>query len=99
MRLDRRPDAVLELRDDLARAVVGLRVGAEENHDIDLERDRIASDLYITLFEDVEEPNLHQIVEVRQLVHGKEPAVHPRDETEVQGVLAAQTHARPTLAA
>ena len=32
-------------------------------------------------------PHLHQFVQFRQFVHGKNAAVHPRDQAEVQGLL------------
>ena len=87
MRLDGRADAVLELRNHLARAVVGARVCAEEDEDVEVEADRVAADLDIALLEDVEEADLHELVEVGQLVHREDAAVLARDQAEVQRVL------------
>ena len=84
MRVDQRPDPVFQLRNHLAAAVVRGRVGGEEHQDVDVEPHGIAADLHVAFFEDVEEPDLHQLVEFRQLVHGEDAAVHARDEPEVQ---------------
>ena len=92
VRLDQRADAVLELRDHLARAVVRRRVRREEHEHVEVELDRVAADLHVALFEDVEQADLDQFVEFGDLVHGEDAAVHPRDEAEVQGVLGG--HAR-----
>ena len=84
VRLDRRADAVLELRDHLARAVVGGGVRTEEDEDVDVEPDREAADLDIAFLKDVEEADLHEVIEVGQFVHREDAAMHARDETEVQ---------------
>ena len=85
-------DPILELRDHLAGAVVGGGIGGEEEHHVDVELDRIATDLDVAFLEDVEHPHLDQFVELRQLVHGEDAAVHPGDEAEVEGLLGG--HAR-----
>ena len=90
--MDHRADAVLELRDDLAAAVVGGRVGGEEDQHVDVELDRVAADLHVAFFENIEQADLHQFVEFRQLVHGENAAVHPRDQAEVQRLFGR--HAR-----
>ena len=54
MRLDERADAVLELRDHLAAAVVGRRVGRKEDEHVDIELHGVAADLHVALFKDVE---------------------------------------------
>ena len=97
VRVDHRADAVLELRDHLAAAVVGGRVGGEEDQHVDVEADRVAADLHVALFEDVEQPHLHQLVQLRQLVDGEDPAVHPRDQAEVQGLLGRHARAAGQL--
>jgi hypothetical protein len=59
---DHRPNAILELRNHLARAVIGRRVGAEEDQDVEIELHRVAADLHVALFEDIEQPHLDQLV-------------------------------------
>ena len=92
VRLDQRADAVLQLRDHLAGAVVRRRVGREEDQHVDVELDRVAADLHVALFEDVEQADLDQLVQFGHLVHGEDAAVHARDQAEVQGLLGG--HAR-----
>ena len=65
----------------------------EEDQHVDVELDRVAADLHVALFEDVEQADLHQLVELGQLVHGEDAAVHARDEAEVQGVLGRHADA------
>ena len=97
VRVDHRADAVLELRNDLAAAVVRRRVGREENQHVDVELDRIAANLHVALFEDVEQADLHQFVEFRQFVHGEDAAVHARDQAEVQRFLGGHAGAAGQL--
>ena len=97
VRVDHRADAVLELRDHLAAAVVGGRVGREEDQHVDVEPDRIAADLHVALFEDVEQADLHQFVQLGQFVHGEDAAVHPRNQAEVQGLLGRHARAAGQL--
>ena len=97
MRLDQRADAVLELRDHLAAAVVRRRVGGEEDQHVDVELDRVAADLHVALFEDVEQADLHQLVQLRDLVHGEDAAVHARDQAEVQRLLGRHADAAGQL--
>ena len=94
MRVDHRADAVLQLRDHLAAAVVRGRVGGEEDQHVDVEPDRIAADLHVALFQDVEQPHLHQLVQFRQLVHGEDAAVHAGDQPEVQRLFGRHARAR-----
>ena len=54
---------------------------------------RVAADLHVALFENVEQADLHQLVELGQLVHGEDAAVQPRDEAEVQRVFDAHADA------
>jgi len=87
VRDDRAADPVLELRDHLARAVVRARIRTEEDEDVEVEAHRVAADLDVALLEDVEEPDLHELVEVGELVHREDAAVLPRDEAEVERLL------------
>ena len=87
VRLDQRADAVLELRDDLAAAVVRRGIGREQDRARRGRTGRVAADLHVALFEDVEQADLHQFVELGHLVHGEDAAVHARDQAEVQGLL------------
>ena len=70
----------------LPRAVVGRRVGGEEDQHVDIELDRIAANLHVALFEDVEQADLHQFIELGQFVHGEDAAMHARNQPEVQGL-------------
>src|SRR5207245_6832544 len=77
-------DAILELGNDLAAAIVGGRVGREEDQHVDVELHGIATNLDVALFQNVEEPDLDQLIQLRYLIHGKDPAVHAWDEAEVE---------------
>ena len=57
----------------------------------------IAANLHVALFEDVEQADLHQLVELRQLVDREDAAVHPRDQAEVQRLLGRHAHAAGEL--
>ena len=93
MRLNQRADAVLQLRDDLARTVVRRGVGREQNQHVEVELDRIAANLHVALFEDVEQTDLHQFVQFGHLVHGEDAAVHARNQAEVQRLLGGHAGA------
>ena len=95
--MDHRADAVLELRNHLAAAVVGGRIGREQDQHVDVELDRIAANLHVALFQDVEQPDLHQLVELGQLVHGEDAAMHPRDQAEVERFLGRHARAAGQL--
>ena len=69
----------------------------EEDQHVDVELDRVAADLHVALFEDVEQADLHQLVELGQLVHGEDAAVHARDQAEVQGLLGRHARAAGQL--
>ena len=90
--VNHRADAVLELRNHLAAAVVGGRIGGKEDQHVDVEPHRIAADLHVALFQNVEQPDLHQFVELGQFVHGENAPVHAGNQAEVQGLLGR--HAR-----
>ena len=97
MGVDHRADAVFELRDHLAAAVVGGGIGGKQNQHIDVEFDRIAADLHVPLFQDVEQADLHQLVQLGQLVHGKDAPVHARNQTEVERFLGRHARAAGQL--
>ena len=93
VRLNQRADAVLELRDHLAAAVVRRRVRGEQDQNVEVELNRIAANLHVALFEDVEQTDLHQFIEFGYLIHRKDAAVHTRNEAEVQRFLRGHAHA------
>ena len=95
--VDHRADPVLELRDHLPGAVVGGGIRGEEQHHVDVELHGIPADLHVALLENVEHPHLHEFVELRQLVHREDAAVHPGDEAEVKGLLARHARAAGEL--
>ena len=97
VRVDHRADAVLQLRNHLAAAVVRGRIGREEDQHVDVEADRIAANLHVALFQDVEQADLHQFVQLGQFVHGEDAAVHPRDQPEVQRLLGRHARAAGQL--
>ncbi len=70
-----RTHAVFERRNDLAARRVVLRVGAEDERDIEREAHRVALNLHIAFLHDVEERDLDFAGEVGQLVHGEDAAV------------------------
>src|SRR5205807_4648737 len=72
---------------------VGGGVGGEENEHIEVELNRVAANLHVAFFEDVEEADLHQLVQLGNFVHGEDAAVHARDQAEVQGFLRRQAGA------
>ncbi len=97
VRVDHRADAVFQLRDHLAAAVVSGRVGREEQQHVDVEADRVAADLHVALFEDVEQAHLDQLVQLGQFVDREDAAVHAGDQPEVQGLLGRHAHAAGQL--
>ena len=92
VRVDDRADPVLDLRDHLAAAVVRGRVGREQDQHVDVEPDRVATDLHVPLLQYVEQADLDRLVQLGQLVDGEDPPVHARNQPEVQGLLGR--HAR-----
>ena len=86
MRLNQTADAVLELRNDFAAAVVGGRIGGKQNHHVQIKLHWIATNLHVAFFQNVEQADLHQFVQFRQFVHREQTAMHARNESEVQGV-------------
>src|SRR6185312_8976180 len=97
VRLNQRADAVLQLRNDLAGAVVRGRVGGEEDEHVEVELDGVAADLHVAFFEDVEEADLDEFVQFGDFVHGEDAAVHARDEAEVERVLGGHARAHGEL--
>ena len=61
--LNQRTDSVFQLGNHLAAAVVGRRVGGEQNQHIDVKLDRIAANLHVPFLEDVEQTDLDQFIE------------------------------------
>ena len=57
----------------------------------------IAANLHVALFEDVEQADLHQFVQLGQFVHGEDAAVHARDQAEVQRLLGRHAGAAGQL--
>jgi hypothetical protein len=57
----------------------------------------IATDLHVAFLEDVEHPHLDQFVEFGQFVHGEDAAVHPRNQPEVERLLARHARAAGQL--
>ena len=97
VRVNHRADAVLELRNHLAAAVVGRRIRREQNQHVDIELDRIAANLHVAFFENVEQADLHQFVQFRQFVHRKDAAMHARNQPEVQRLFGRHAHAAGQL--
>ncbi len=93
MRADLGTNPVLEGRDDLAARRVVLRIGGEDEHDVQLEADRIALYLDVALLQDVEQAHLNLAGQVRQLVDGEDAAVRPREQSVVHGQLVAKVQA------
>ncbi len=87
---DLRSDAVLERRDDLAAGRVVLGVGREDQCHVQVQADRIAFHLDVSLLHDVEEAHLDLAGEIGELVDRKNAAVCPRQEPEVHGQLIRQ---------
>jgi hypothetical protein len=56
-----------------------------------------AADLDVALFEDVEEADLDEIVEVGELVHREDAAVHAGDEAKVQSIFGRHACAASEL--
>ncbi len=88
MRADHRADAVLERGHDSTAVGVVLRVGREDHAEIEVESNRIASDLDVPLFQHIEQTDLDLGGEIGQLVDGENSAVRARDQAEVHGQLA-----------
>ena len=83
-------EAVLERRDDAAAVGVVLGVRGGDQHDVERQADPVAADLHVALLEDVEQPDLDALGEVRQLVDREDAAVGARDEAVVDGELVAE---------
>ena len=90
---DQAADAVFELGDNFAAAVVGGGVCREEDHDIEIKLDGVAANLDIAFFEDVEESDLDEFIEFREFVHGEKAAVHAWDQSKVEGLFGGHAGA------
>ena len=64
---------------------------------VEVESDRVAANLHVPLFEDIEQADLNQLVQLRELVHRKDPSVHSRNESEVQRLFGRHARARRQL--
>ena len=76
-------DPVLQRRDDVAAVRVVFRIRREHQHDIQRDADVEPADLDVLLLQDIEEADLDAGLQVRELVDGKDAAVAPRDDAEV----------------
>jgi hypothetical protein len=83
VRADDRADAVLQRRDDPAAVGVILRIGAEDQADVQIQPDRIAANLHVALLQHVEQSHLNARRQIRQLVDGENPAIAARDQPVV----------------
>ena len=97
MRADHRADAVLERRHDPSAVGVVFRVGREDHRQIEVQPHRVAADLHVPLFEDVEEPDLNLGGQVGELVDAEDAAVGARNQAEMHGHLAREITALGVL--
>src|SRR4051812_29558490 len=97
MRVDHAADTILELGNHFAAAVVRGRVRGEEEPDVDVEANGIAADLHVALFENVKQADLHELIELGQLVDRKNAAMHAGNEPKMQGFLGRHAHAAGEL--
>ncbi len=97
VRVDDGADAVLQLRNHLAAAIVGGRVGRKQNQHVQVESHRIPADLHVALLQDIEQADLHQFVQFGQFVHGKDAAMHARDQPEMERFLGRHAGAAGQL--
>ena len=58
---------------------------------------RVAADLHVALFENVEQADLHQFVQLGQFVHREDAAVHARNQAEVQRLFGRHARAAGQL--
>jgi hypothetical protein len=77
------PEAVLQRRDDAAAVGVVLRVGAGHDVDIDRQAELEPADLHVALLDQVQQPDLDPLGQVRKLVDGEDPAVGTRHQAVV----------------
>ena len=83
MRADHRADAVFEGRDDPPAVGVVFRVGRKDHREIEVEPHRVAPDLHVALFQDVEEPDLNLGGQVGELVDAENAAVGSGNQAEM----------------
>jgi hypothetical protein len=86
-------EPVLQRRDDPAAVGVVLRVGRCHQQHVERQPQRVPADLDVALLHHVQQRDLDSLGQVRQLVDRDDPAVRPRDQTEVNGLRVAQTAA------
>ena len=89
--MDYGSNPIFELGNHLTTAVVGRRVRREQDQHINIKFDRKTPDLYISFFQNIKHPDLNQFVQFGELIHGKNPAMHPRNQPEMQGFLRRHT--------
>ena len=83
VRADFAADAVLERRDDLAARGVILRIGGEDQHQIERQPHRVAFDLHVAFLHDVEQAHLNLAGQVGQFVDGEDAAIGARQQAVV----------------
>src|SRR5713101_4946956 len=94
VRADLRADAVLERRDDLPARRVVLRVRREDEHDVELQPDRIALNLDVAFLQDVEQADLDLAGEIGQLVDREDAPVRPRQQPVMHRQLVGEVQPR-----
>ena len=87
---DLRPVAILQRRDDAAAIGVVLWIRGGDQEDVQRHAHLVAANLHVAFFEDVEQPHLDPLGEVRQLVDGEDAAVHSGQQAEVERQLVVQ---------
>ena len=87
VRQDLRGDPVLQRRDDVAAVRVVLRVGGEDEQDVERDPHGESADLEVALLEDVQQADLDARLQVGQLVDREDAAVRARDDPEVDDLL------------
>ena len=83
MRTNLRADAVLQGSDNLSARRVVLRVGRKDQRHVQRQADREPLNLDIAFLHDVEQPYLNFPGQVRQLIDGKNAAIGPGKQAEV----------------
>jgi len=86
-------EPVLQRRDDPPPARVVFGVGAGHDDDVEGQPDLVALDLDVLLLHQVEEPDLHLLGEIGELVDREDAAVGPRDESIVDRLLVGEVAA------
>ena len=90
VRANLRADAVFQRSHDLAARGVVLGVGAEHQHHIERQPNRIALNLNVAFLHDVEQSDLDLSRQIGQLVDREDAAIGARQQAVVDGEFAAQ---------